>query len=48
MNVEREGVQRESVGDGAREVLEERRGRKGEGVAHCCCCRLGASDAAGW
>lgn len=49
MDVEREGGQGESVGDGAGEVLEERRGREGKGVAHRCCCfcyRLGASDAA--
>ena len=38
MDVERECVQGESVGDGAGEVLEKRRRREGEGVAHCCCC----------
>ena len=38
VDVEREGRQGESIGEGAGKGLEERGGREGERVAHCYCC----------
>ena len=38
MDVERESVQGEGIGEGAGKVLEKLRRREREGVAHCCCC----------